>query len=216
MKNSILLVSALVLLAFSSCEIIGGLNNSTLGGSQSAMGEEGVTISSPTDIAGVTNFEGEIVSNEDGISTYSATATITNSAIKNFFSNIPGVSFEGDQLKVENVQFKNTDKGIEFLTGPTSGILVKYSSSVGDEYPIGDTDYTRKVVSKSTTDDYPYAFYNIKVIEVEEDASALAASGGVSKLTYYANHRFGLVGFKITFDDGSSAKFTVFTSAENE
>ncbi|HRZ21469.1 MAG TPA: hypothetical protein P5184_07355, partial [Bacteroidales bacterium] len=63
-------------------------------------------------------------------------------------------------------------------------------------------------------DDYPYGFMYIKVIQVEEIPSALK-SAGISKITYWANHRFGLVGVDFTFDDQTTADFPIYTSAEN-
>jgi hypothetical protein len=54
----------------------------------------------------------------------------------------------------------------------------------------------------------------IKVIEVEEIPSSLKSTG-ISKITYWANHRFGLVGVDFTFDDESTAAFPLYTSAEN-
>ena len=34
---------------------------------------------------------------------------------------------------------------------------------------------------------------------------------GVSKIEYYANHKFGLVAVNIIFDDGSSRKISIFS-----
>jgi hypothetical protein len=71
------------------------------------------------------------------------------------------------------------------------------------------------VVSKSTDDDYPYGFYNIKTIQVETDANNLGSTGGIDKITYIANHKFGLVGVKVTFNDATSVTFPVYTNAQN-
>jgi len=40
-------------------------------------------------------------------------------------------------------------------------------------------------------------------------------SGGVDKYTFVANHKFGLVGVKVTFDDQTDVTFPIYTSAEN-
>ena len=92
--------------------------------------------------------------------------------------------------------------------------MVKYDSSVGDTYPIGSTGNERKVVSKTGVDDYPYGFYMIKTIQVEQEGDNLK-SVGMTKYTYVYNHKFGLVGIKVDFDDGSSVTYPVYTSAEN-
>ena len=130
-------------------------------------------------------------------------------------ANIPGITINGDKVSATNIKFKLTDEGFECKTGPGAGIMVKYDSKVGDTYPIGSTGNVRTVVAKTGVDDYPYGFMLIKVIEVEEIPNYLKSGGGVSKITYIANHRFGLVGVKVTFDDGTSSTFPIYTSSEN-
>jgi hypothetical protein len=43
----------------------------------------------------------------------------------------------------------------------------------------------------------------------------LKKTGGITKYTYIANHKFGLVGVKVSFDDGTSADFPVYSSTGN-
>jgi len=72
------------------------------------------------------------------------------------------------------------------------------------------------VVSKTGVDDYPYGFYLIKTIQVEDmDPGVLKNTGGVNKVTYIANHKFGLVGVRLDMDDATSVTFPVYTSAQN-
>ena len=71
--------------------------------------------------------------------------------------------------------------------------------------------HKRKVVARSSEDDYSYGFFNIKVIKVEEDLNMM----GVSKITYWANHKFGLVGIEFKLDDNTTAKFPVYNTFEN-
>lgn len=197
---------------FCSCE----KDNIKLGGSQSPMGEVGVTVSSSSSaIAGVSNFSAVVTSNEDGVSVYTGSCTVNNTFLKNMLSNIPELTINGNVVSSSSVKFRHTTEGIEFMSGPTAGIWAKYDSKVGDKYPIGSTGSYRKVVRKSTTDDYPYGFFDIKVMEVEEVPPPVLGTG-ISKITYYANHRFGLVGIKFTFDDNSEAHFPVYMSAEND
>ena len=61
------------------------------------------------------------------------------------------------------MQFKQTTKGLELLSGPTAGVIVNYDSSAGAKYPIGNTGAYREVMSKSTTDDYPYGFITLRL-----------------------------------------------------
>jgi hypothetical protein len=213
-----LIYSALLLaitVFYSSCSLFEEDDNTSIGGDQSSMGQVGVTISSSSmEISGVKDLFASVTANKDGVSTYSGKAVVTNTFFKNLLSNFPEIVMKGDTATTETIQFKNSKDGIEFKSGPTRGILVKYASEVGDKYPINGIGGNRTVVSKSTTDDYPYGFYLIKVIQVEEYPSVLRSSG-INKITYWGNHKFGLVGVDFSFDDGTSASFPLYTSAEN-
>lgn len=190
-------------------------SSTELNGDQSPMGEVGVTASSSSaEIAGVSNMTALVTSLEDGISKYTATATITNPLFKNMLANFPGVSIDGDKFTITGMQIQQTKEGIKCLTGSNSGVMVKYDSSVGDTYPIGSTGNERKVVSKTGVDDYPYGFYMIKTIQVEQAGDKLK-SAGIAKYTYVYNHKFGLVGVKVDFDDATSVTYPVYSSAEN-
>lgn len=203
-----------IIMFFGSCEDL--FNDSDeLDGDQSPMGEAGVTVSSSSgEISGVSNFDAAVASLKDGVSNYSGSATVKNAFLKNLLTNIPGIEINGDVVTGTNIEFKNTKEGIEFLTGPTKGIWVKYDSKVGDTYPVGSTGKVRTVVSKTGQDDYGYGFMLIKVVKVEEIPTYLKNTG-ISKITYIANHKFGLVGVNFEFDDASSANFPLYTSAEN-
>jgi hypothetical protein len=190
-------------------------DNTTLGGDQSPMGNVGTTISSTSvQIAGVSNFNATVTALSNGISTYSGSATVANAALLNMLANVPEITIAGNVVSTTSFKFKNTTEGIQLLSGPTQGIWVDYNSSVGDTYPIGSTGKVRTVVSKSTTDDYYYGFYLIKVMQVEENTSFLKSTG-INKITYWANHKFGLVGIQFSFTDGTSAQFPVYTSVTN-
>jgi hypothetical protein len=212
-----LLYSALLLaitVLYSSCSLFED-DNTSIDGDQSPMGQVGVTISSSSmEISGVKDFAASVTSNKDGVSTYTGKAVVTNTFFKNLLSNFPEIVMKGDTATTESIQFKNTKEGIEFKSGPTKGILVKYDSEVGDKYPIDGVGGERVVVSKSTDDDYYYGFMLIKVLEVEEYPTKLRGSG-INKITYWGNHRFGLVGVTFSFDDGTTAQFPLYTSAEN-
>jgi len=53
---------------------------------------------------------------------------------------------------------------------------------------------------------------DIKVIQVEEITNKF----GVKKINYIANHHFGIVGIAFAFEDNSTAKIPIWSSAENE
>jgi len=213
MKNfSTLLVSMSLVLLCYSCE---KESDTKLSGDQSPMGEVGVTVSSSSvTIAGVSNANAIVTNLEGGISTYSASATVTNALLKNLVANFPGVTITGDEVSITGMEIQQTKEGIRSLTGPGAGVLVKYDSSVGDTYPIGSTGKERTVVSKTGVDDYSYGFFLIKTIQVEMEPIGLK-SGGVDKFTFVANHKFGLVGVKVSFADQTEVTFPIYTSAEN-
>jgi hypothetical protein len=179
------------------------------------MGAVGATSeSSSAAMAGVSNFSASVIALKSGVSTFKGSATVKNNILKGLVSNIPGISVVGDKVSTEGMDFKITTEGLELKTGPGAGVLVKYDSKVGDAYPIGSTGKFRTVVAKTGVDDYPYGFMLIKVVQVEESPNYLKV-GGVSKITYVANHKFGLVGVKFSLDDGTSATFPIYNSSEN-
>jgi hypothetical protein len=191
-------------------------DSNVLGGDPSSMGVVGTHVSSTTiAVEGVSDLDATVISLADGISSYDGSCTVTNATIKNILSNIPGITINGDNVTATGFKFKSTTEGVESYVGLAPGILVKYSSAAGDTYPVGSTGRTRTVTHVSTTNDYDYGIYMIKVIKVEEPTSSLK-SMGVNKITYWANHRFGLVGIQFDLTDGTTANFPVYTSAENK
>jgi hypothetical protein len=199
-----------------SCDDSSDNDPNVLTGSQSDMGLVGVDVSSSSiEIAGVSNFSAEVESLENGISSYTAQANVSNSLLKNMISNFPGVVFDGNTVSIDNFQIQQTTGGIKCMTGPLAGVLVNYDSAVGDTYTTTTSGKVRTVVSKSTEDDYPYGFYLIKTIQVESTLGNSGGIAGVNNITYIANHKFGMVGVKVDFEDGTSAKFPIYTNAEN-
>lgn len=216
MKKLAFLFICIALFSFFSCEDLFDKDKpGILKGDQSPMGEVGTTISSSSaTIAGVSNFQATVTALSGDVSSITGSAEVTNQAIRNIFTSIPGVTVNGNTVTGTDIKFRNTTEGIELMSGPTAGILVKYGSKVGDTYPIGNTGRVRTVVEKTDSDDYAYGFLLIKTIKVEETGNKLKSSG-ISKITYIANHRFGLVGFKVTLNDNTEVKFPVYSSAEN-
>lgn len=205
MKNRFYLPLLVLIPFFSSCSEF-----DTIRGDQSPMGEVGVTVSSyALEVNGVSNIAGEVVALEDGVSTYSGTATVTSENMRNILANFPGTEIDGDQVTINDLEFKQTDHGLEAVNGLAKGTIVDYDSKAGDEYKTSDG--VRTVVSKSTDDDYFWGGMLIKVSEVEENPNKF----GVKTIRYWANHRFGLVGIEFTFDDNTTAGFPVYTSTQN-
>jgi len=211
-KLSVFLLSVTLVVLCTSCTKD---DPNVLSGDQSVMGDVGVTVeSSSAEIAGVSNCFATVTALKDGVSSYSGSATVKSEILRNLVANIPGITIDGDKVTATNMEFKLTKEGFECKSGPGAGVMVKYGSSVGDTYKIGSTGEVRTVVSKTGVDEYPYGFYLIKVIKVEEHPKYLK-SAGVTKITYIANHKYGLVGVEVTFDDQTTAEFPIYTSGEN-
>lgn len=87
--------------------------------------------------------------------------------------------------------------------------IVKYASNVGDKYEYTNADglhITRTVVSKSTTDDYPLGFWLFKVSKVEERKEDAV----IDNITYVTNHKYGLIGVKVTTKNGKVLTLGIF------
>ena len=86
--------------------------------------------------------------------------------------------------------------------------IVRYDASVGDSWSFTTDDgreITRTVSYRSTEDDYPVAFWMIKVIKVEE----VSDDPVVEKVTYVTNHKFGIVGVEIIMKSGETMNIGV-------
>ncbi|MBU1013248.1 MAG: hypothetical protein KKG99_09585 [Bacteroidetes bacterium] len=207
--RSLFIVLLLLAISSQSCK---KSKSSVIEGEQSPMGVVGTTVQVSTgNVAGVSNITGSVTELEDGISTFTASATITNSRIKTLLANFPEFTISGNNVSISELKFKITDQGYQAVNVLDPGVLVNYNSNVGDTYPIAGTNSSRTVVSKSTVDDYSWGYMDIKVSVVEENPNKL----GVKKIKYIANHRWGLVAIVITFDDNTELNFGLFSSTNN-
>jgi hypothetical protein len=199
-----LLCSSLILC---SCKKI---KTDALGGSQSPIGIVGKTVtSSSTAISGVSSISGTVTSLSDGVSTFNGSAVITNTTIKNILANYAPAVISGNNVSITGVKVKFTSEGIESIAPLEPGVIINFSSKVGDTYTCGTGK--RTVTGISTTDDFPWGGMYIKVMKVEETPNKF----GVKKIIYFSNHKWGLVAVEFTFDDNSVARFPVISSASN-
>lgn len=103
------------------------------------------------------------------------------------------------------LQFKSTSEGIMDYANVDRQphMLIRYDDDVGAEYTITKSTgrtLTRRIISKSSVDDFEYGFQYIKTTTVESVLNA----GGVYKVVYRANHKFGIVHVEATLEDGST------------
>lgn len=83
--------------------------------------------------------------------------------------------------------------------------LVKYSANVGNKWDFVDKDgnkYVHEVTYRSTGDVYSIGFLLIKAVKVEESIASGPLKDIFGKITYFTNHKFGLVGFEWERLDG--------------
>lgn len=197
MKTLSHLILILFIATLISCDLLEP-DTDVVKGEQSPIGKVGEK-AYVRNIPGVNNFTATVTSLENGISTYKSQVTVNNTAVLNILKNIPEFTVVGNTASTQGLKFKITTEGIESLNSSYPGVLVNYNSKVGDTYK-GASGYKREVISKSTDDDYPFGSLLIKVLEIEESPCSVP---GVKKLTYYANHKFGIVGAVLVFDDNS-------------
>lgn len=215
MKKFLPLLLVLITVAgLISCKKSSDNNTTTTAGVQSPMGAVGTLVTAGSSTANVSHMTASVTTLTGGVSSYSGSAIITDANYKNMLSNVPGITISGDSVRVTGFNIKQTLDGIECQNPIGPGTVVNYASNVGDTYTVGSTGRTRTVTYKSTTDEFPYAGMYIKVIQVVEPTPGLK-SIGLSKITYTANHKFGLVAVYYDFTDGSSANFSLATSTTN-
>jgi hypothetical protein len=219
MKN---LLTILCVFALSILLVIVGCkkeSSSDIGGDQSTIGEVGNTFS-VTSSNGFSNVSMVVTKLEGGVSTIRVTGTITDPAIKQLAATIPNFDFgsydpaTGDFTG--DLKMKFTKDGIADLLNVAgrSFTLVKFDGDVGDTYTCekaaGGT-FTRTVTAKSNEDDFPYGYYYIKTMTIEEPGRNAA----IKKIIYRTNHRFGLVHATVVLQDGSEISSYLYSQAEN-
>ena len=106
-------------------------------------------------------------------------------------------------------KLKVTSEGIQEFISSDGNLsrpftIVKYDAEVGDTWNFTAADgtvITRSVTYRSQTDDYPVAFWMLKIIKVEETREDDPL---IEKITYYTNHKYGLVGMEVLTKNGKT------------
>lgn len=194
-----------VILMMASCSDDNGITS--IGGEQSPMGEVGTRLETPARPFGVSNVNAEVIELNDGVSTFSGSARISNPVITNILSNAPHVVIVDDEVHVTGIEVSVTTEGIKSVNGLLPGVIVHYDAQVGDTYPIPGKSGSREVTYRSEDNDYYWGGMYIRVIEVVEPTNGR----GVKNTTYYANHRWGMVGIEFELDDGTTLDFPLDT-----
>lgn len=206
----ILMIGAFALLV--SCEKDND-SSGPLGGTQSAIGSVNNNFQLSGVPSGVSGVSAKVTNLSDGVSTVTYTANITNSTYLNMISSMSDVDISGSSVQREG-NYRITSNGMESVYPEGTLTLVKYDAKVGDVYSLkrGSTTLRREVTSVSTEDDYSWGGMYIKTIQVNETGRNIP---GVSDIKFVFNHKFGIVGFEISFEDGSSKTIGVSSANQN-
>lgn len=234
MKNLLLGLGIAVFIALLfSCNVTDSDSNSLGGDTDVPMGQVGNVFSNGSlNIAGDQlsyPVDATIIENNNGIATINVKIDmdeVKNHAmykqynstfnLDNLVGRIPEEFLDNDGNIDADLKFKITSEGIQDYVNRDgkAHTLVKFDANVGDEFNLkksGGQILKRKVTQKSTEDDFPYGFFYIKTITVEQPSNY----PGVSKFVYKANHRFGLVYAEAVFEDGSKASSYLYSQYDN-
>lgn len=209
-----LTILALLMVFFVSCEVVESvISPNKLGGEQSTIGAVDNTFS-VYNVNELGGLSAKVTALENGVSSVTVSMSITDPKVVTMAKAIPDLTWNGNKVSVTR-KYKITTEGIQSIHDEGNLMMVKYDAKVGDSYSlkINGNTVKRTVTERSTDNDYPYAFFMIKVIKVEETGRGIP---GVSRLEYFLNHKFGLVGINVVFEDGSSRKIGIISANENE
>jgi hypothetical protein len=181
---------------------------SELDGNQSAFGEVGNEIEWTVGQFGITDAVMYVSKLEDGISTFACSGSTTEGYYIDLLKMMPIDRFPGSftisgNTIMADVKAKITDNGMQavFEDG-TTFTLVKYDAQVGDKYTAvtGGITLENEVIEKSSEDDYYWQGILIKVITVRYKSH----TPGILYVDFVYNHKFGMVGMGVHFEDGSA------------
>ena len=209
MKTNFLLIA--MMLALTSCDWFDSVSKSN--DSSSISGSTSIPINtvgntfSPSVRVGSTAFPANgsatITKVEDGVATIHV-----NSKLPTNVAQLIGSSAKDASGNLNyDLKVKMSDGGILDYTnkGHEPFVLIKYDAKVGDTYTLEKSDGTtivRKVVAKSTTDDYYWGGMLIKTMDVEQSSKI----PGITKIMYFTNHKFGLVAIRFYMEDGTTSQ----------
>ena len=182
-------------------------DSADLDGDQSEFGEVGNEIVWRVGQFGIDDSEMYVSELKNGVSTIVCSGTSMDDQLVDILKMMPTNLFPGDFKITGNTMEATVDAKITnawaqvvFEDG-TKLTLVKYDAKVGDKYTakVGGITLENEVVEKSTEDDYYWGGLLIKVITVKYKSH----TPGILYVEHVYNHKFGLVGMAIYFEDGS-------------
>lgn len=195
-----------------SCKKDSEESSKSIKGTPSPIGDKGTSFTAVGLPSGLSNTVAEISNiSSEGVSTLTVSADITNPEILNVLSNVDGYD---TSVKEVTGKFRITSEGAESVYDDGTCILVKYDAKVGDVYTgtHNGMSLRREVTSVSSEDDFYWNGMLIKTITVKETGRNIP---GLSSVDHVYNHRFGLVGITVNFEDGSNQFVNIISSVFN-
>lgn len=208
-----LLLVAAFFIASVSCDLLEG-DGKALGGDPSPMGEInndfGVMVSS---FPGVSNASAKVTAREGEISTVTYSVNISDPTLLNMVKAMPDVNVVGNTASVSR-DYRITTKGFQSVYEEGNLTIVDYDAKVGDKYTLKHNGKTlvREVTNVSKEDDYQWGFMQIKTVNVVETGRNIP---GIAKVEFVANHKWGMVGVILHFEDGSKKTIGLMSDANN-
>jgi hypothetical protein len=166
-----------------------------------------------------------VLSNDKGVVTYRLRGDLSGSPDSAFIAQLfPSHFFVQPGILEREVKFKITSEGIQDyfwdqdFNDPWT--IVKYADGVGTTYPFKtskNVTLNRVITEKTGEDDWPFGFYYIKTSKVEQELippedeiTEPGYSLKLDKITYRANHKFGLVYMEIKLDNGPTISLDIY------
>jgi len=206
----VLLLSILIM----SCDLLGDNDGKDIGGDPSPMGEINNTFDvGVSSFPGVSNTSAKVTARNGDVSTVTYSVKITDPTLLNLVKAMPDVVVEGNNASVSR-DYKITTKGFQSVYEEGNLTIMDYDAKVGDKYTIKHDGKTivREVKKVSKVDEYQWGFMLIKTIHVEETGRGIP---GLSKVEFIGNHKWGMVGVVLHFEDGSSKTIGIYSDANN-
>lgn len=161
---------------------------------------------------GGSNISGSMTLTEKtgGLCTYHALIDFTGHPDSALYTSLIPSSYFDDQGRFSyDITMNITSEGIQEYSFDGSidnpWTIVKYDDAVGTTYPFRDgSPNVRTVTEKTGVDDFPFGFMYIKVSKVEQPYPE--NDEYVKKISYYANHKYGLVRMEVELKSGAVVK----------
>ena len=213
MKQKILslIIVLSVVATFTSCKKDDDAGS--LGGTQSAIGSVNNTFQLSGIPSGISGVSAKVTDFSNGISKVTYTGTVTNQTYLNLLKTSKDVTVSGNTVSC-NCNCKITSEGMETVFDEGTLTLVKNDAKVGDTWSLnhGGSTIKREVTEVSNEDTYYWGGMYIKTIKVKESGRNVPGYAGTE---FIYNHKFGIVGVKLLFEDGTSKTIGVSSANQN-